>query len=145
MADLIFNIEARWTGTGKEGEGDISAGGHVIHYSAPAAMGGRGVGTSPEELLLSAVTACYSGTLFQVLQKKKLPVRILNLQTTGMVEQYPHSAKFSRITVSPTIVGGDAALEDEYRTAAGEARDQCFIGRTVRDYLDYAVGTVTVH
>ncbi len=68
--DLSFSIDASWTGTGREGRGTIRSGGLEIAYSAPASMGGQGSGTSPEELLMAAVTACYSGTLFRVLQQR---------------------------------------------------------------------------
>lgn len=144
MADLTFTVAAEWAGTGTEGEGNIRAGGQVIRYSAPAEMGGKGTGTNPEELLLSAVTACYSATLFRVLTSRRLPVRTLTLRTEGLVENYPDAARFSRLIVHPTIEGGDPGRTADYEAAAHRARDLCFIGRTVRDYLDYAVGSVNV-
>ncbi|MCL8208763.1 MAG: OsmC family protein [Actinomycetia bacterium] len=144
MADLTFTIAAAWAGTGPEGEGAIRAGDQQIRYSAPASMGGKGVGTNPEELLLSAVTACYSATLYRVLTSRRLPVARLALRADGLVENYPDAARFSRIVVHPTVEGGDPARTVEYEAAAHRARDLCFIGRTVRDSLDYAVGTVDV-
>lgn len=144
MSDLTFGIQARWAGTGIHGEGKIETGGQVIRYSAPATMGGKGVGTSPEELLLAAVTACYSGTLFRVLQQAQLPVQEIVIQTEGTVENYPAAARFSRLVVSPTVVGGLPESEDAYVKAAHRARELCFIGKTVRDYLNYAVGSITV-
>lgn len=144
MSDLTFAIQARWAGSGIHGEGKIEAGGQVIHYSAPATMGGKGVGTSPEELLLAAVTACYSGTLFRVLQQAQLPVQEVSIHTVGIVENYPSATRFSRLVVSPTVIGGQPASEEAYVKAAHRARELCFIGKTVRDYLDYAVGSVTI-
>ena len=57
--DLVFNVKAEWAGVGKQGEGEMQVGEHRLSYSAPATMGGKGVGASPEDLLLAAVTACY--------------------------------------------------------------------------------------
>jgi organic hydroperoxide reductase OsmC/OhrA len=105
------------------------------------------VGASPEDFLIAAVTACYSGTLMRVLTQKNLPADALTIQAAGVVENYPEKARFARITVSPVIKvikGGIASKRDEYQTAAEEARDLCFIGKTVRDYLQYEVGTVTI-
>lgn len=144
MADLTFNVAAEWSGRGRQGEGTMHAGEETIHYSGPANMGGKGSGTNPEELLLAAVTACYSGTLFRVLQQRGLPVESVRIRTEGVVANYPGDAKFNRLTVNPTIIGGDAASEEAYVQAAEVARQECFIGRTVRDYLDYTVGAVTV-
>lgn len=115
-----------------------------IPYSAPANMGGKGIGASPEDLLLSAVTACYSGTLMGVLAHSKLPCDAVAIRTDGVVEGFPKETRFARITVNPTIQGGDIDRQKEYVEAAQVARDRCFIGRTVRDYLDYSVGEVTV-
>ena len=142
--DLFFDVRAEWAGVGKQGEGKMRVGEHRLAYSAPAAMGGKGVGTSPEDLLLAAVTACYSGTLMRVLNQSHLPAESVAIHTDGMVEGYPLNAKFSRITVNPMIRGGDVSRKGEYEKAAEIARDRCFIGRTVRDYLTYAVGEVAI-
>jgi peroxiredoxin-like protein len=142
--DLAFKIQAEWSGLGREGEGTLHLGDHAVRYSGPANMGGKGVGASPEDLLLAAVTACYSGTLMHVLRQAELPADSVAIETDGTVEGFPGQAVFSAIVVNPTIRGGDARRTDAYLEAAERARQHCFIGRTVRDYLDYRVGTVTV-
>ena len=76
-------------------------------FSAPSSMGGRGVGTSPEELLVSAVASCYAGTLFHLLAQDGLPAEQVRVRATGVVTDYPGSAaRFSQIVVQPTIRGG---------------------------------------
>ncbi len=144
VAELAFHVSAVWTGSGRDGSGTLALGGQSIPYSAPDTMGGKGEGTSPEQLLLAAVTSCYSGTLFRLVQRAGLPITRVDMQTDGTVSNYPAAATFSRITVNPRIVGGDARKLEDYRAAAVAARDQCFIGRTVRDYLAYEVGRVEV-
>lgn len=142
--DLVFNVTADWSGVGNKGQGTMLIGTDSYDYSAPASMGGKGVGASPEDFLVAAVTACYSGTLMRVLTQRNLPADALTIQAAGVVENYPEKARFARITVSPVIKGGVASKRDEYQKAAEEARGRCFIGQTVRDYLQYEVGTVTV-
>lgn len=144
MSELAFQVAAVWSGSGREGSGSLSLGGQSIPYSAPEPMGGKGEGASPEELLLAAVTSCYSGTLFRLAQHAGLPIARVDIRTVGTVSDYPESPRFSRITVHPTIVGGDARKLEDYRSAAAAARDKCLIGRTVRDYLEYRVGMVEV-
>ena len=144
VAELRFAVGAVWAGSGREGSGTLFLSGQAVPYSAPDTMGGRGEGTSPEELLLAAVASCYSGTLYRVVQRAGLPIARVKLRTEGVVSDYPRAARFSAITVHPTIVGGDVAKRDAYLEAAAAARNQCFIGRTVRDYLDYRVGAVDV-
>lgn len=142
--DLEFTVSATWAGVNTDGEGEMHIGDHRFRFSAPANMGGKGVGSSPEDLLLAAVTACYSGTLMRVLSQSHLSAASVVLQTDGVVEGFPTNTRFARITVNPTIKGGDPERQAEYKEAAERARDRCFIGRTVRDYLEYAVGHVTV-
>ena len=142
--ELTFHVKANWSGVGKEGEGTMHTGGHDISYSAPSNMGGKGTGTSPEELLMAGVTACYSGTLMRIVGRRGLPGSAVTIDTDGFIQNYPERAVFHAITVNPTIVGGDASRLEEYQAAAELAREQCFIGRVVRDYLTYAVGKVMV-
>ncbi|RIV21696.1 hypothetical protein D2Q93_10515 [Alicyclobacillaceae bacterium I2511] len=144
MADLSFSIHAQWSGTGKQGEGTVYLDGQDLIYSAPSSMGGKGVGTSPEELLLSAVTACYSGTLFRLLVKSGLPVEDLTIETEGTVTGFPLNAVFSKVRVHPTIHGGDAEHFEAYQVLTKTARDRCFIGKTIMGNVAYEVGNVTI-
>lgn len=142
MADLRFSTELKWQGTGRDGEGTVTLSAGAVTYSAPASMGGKGVGTSPEELLIAAVASCYSGTLFGVLKKNGLPVEQVGIRAEGEVTGYPMQAKFARLRVSPAIVGADKLKLAEYESAAVTARDKCFIGKTIAGNVAYEVGDV---
>lgn len=145
MADLSFTIDAVVHGTGKEREGTITADGERIRYSVPAAMGGKGVGASPETLLISAVTACYSLTLLYYIQRKRLLVTELSVKTEGIVSGHPQKHRYAKIIVNPTVHGGEPSRLEEYRAAAVEARDNCFIGQTVAaGQVVYEVGAVEI-
>lgn len=144
MPDLDFDIQLSWSGTGREGAGRISTDDLVLELSAPESMGGRGVGTNPEELLVSAVSSCYTATLFEVLKRSRLPVSSLTVEATGTVAGFPSEARFDGIVVNPMVLGGDPARQDEYEAAAARAHDRCFIGRALASDVDYEVGSVTV-
>ena len=142
--DIDFMIHSSWSGTGRSGIGTIYSGSQSITYSAPASMGGQGAGTSPEELLIAAVSACYSGTLARILQQRELRATRVDIKAQGMVTGYPSETHFSRIVVHPTIAGGDASRLDEYAAAAEAAHRRCFIGGTLADSVEYSVGDVQV-
>jgi peroxiredoxin-like protein len=144
MDDLSFDVELRWSGTGREGGGEIQTDDLALELSAPESMGGRGVGTNPEELLVCAVSSCYTATLFGVLRRARLPVDSLAVSANGTVTGFPSHARFALIVVSPTILGGDAARQGEYETAAGVAHDRCFIGHILAPEVAYEVGVVKV-
>jgi organic hydroperoxide reductase OsmC/OhrA len=105
--------------------------GHAVRFSVPASMGGKGVGASPETLLISAVTACYSLTLLAIARKRDLPCTEVSVRTEGTVAGFPREETSTRIVVNPVFHRGDAARAAVYRAAAAEARDRCFIGQTV--------------
>lgn len=142
--ELRFAVALSWSGAGREGAGRIAGEDVELEYSVPASMGGRGSGTSPEELLVAAVGTCYSATLQGVLRRAGLPATEVRVGAVGSVGGYPRNARFERLTVTPTIVGGDPDRRAEYERAAEAAHDRCFIGRTVAGVVDYRVGRVTV-
>lgn len=145
MPDLDFFIDATIRGAGKDREGVISVDGHSLPFSVPASMGGKGVGASPETLLISAVTACYSLTLLAYLKKRGLPYSEVSVKTQGVVTGFPQHDTYARVVVNPVFHGGDAGRQEDYRAAAVEARDHCFIGQTVAaGGVAYEVGSVSV-
>jgi peroxiredoxin-like protein len=144
MSDLSFDVELMWSESEGKGAGEIQTDDLVFELSGPESMGGRGVGTNPEELLVCAVSSCYTATLFGVLRRARLPVDSLAVNATGTVTGFPGHARFARITVNPTILGGDAERGPEYEAAATIAHDRCFIGRALAPEVVYEVGSVRV-
>jgi peroxiredoxin-like protein len=145
MDDLSFDVELCWSQARAHGEGALQTNDLTLEISGPGSMGGLGVGASPEELLVSAVSSCYVATLFGVLRGARLPVDSLALSARGMVTGFPGDARFARIVVNPTVLGGDSARREEYQAAASAAHDRCFIGRALAPEVAYEVGQVEVH
>jgi peroxiredoxin-like protein len=144
MPDLNFPVELLWSGTGRDGVGEIHTDDTTIDLSAPESMGGRGIGTNPEELLVSAVSSCYTATLFGVLRRARLPVASLAVDASGSVTGFPGHARFDRLAVRPTILGGDPLRQPEYEAAAVLAHDRCLIGQTLGPEVTYEVNFVRV-
>ena len=144
MSDLSFDVDLRWSEAGGKGVGEIQTDDLVLELSGPQSMGGRGVGTNPEELLVCAVSSCYIATLFGVLRRSRLPVDSLAVGASGTVTGFPGHARFARIVVSPTILGADIARLPEYEVAATIAHDRCFIGRALAPEVAYEVGAIKV-
>ena len=66
-----------------QGRGEIQTEGLALELSGPESMGGRGLGTNPEELLVCAVPSCFTATLFGVLRRPQLPVDSLSFAPGG--------------------------------------------------------------
>ena len=143
MSEHRFRVALSWSG-GRDSSGSIVAGEEAVRFSVPASMGGLGVGTNPEELLLASVGACYTTTLVGVLAEARLPVHSLGVQVEGHVTGHPGpSARFASVTVSPGLTGTASGREAEYEQAALLARQRCFIGRHLRPEVEYRLGEVS--
>lgn len=142
MGEVNFEAELAWSGTGRDGAGEIRTDDLTMELSSPETMGGRGIGTNPEELLVCAVSACYTATLSGVLRARELPADSLAVGATGTVNGFPGHARFARLVVSPTIAGADIERRAEYEQAASVAHERCFIGHTLSPEVSYQVGSV---
>lgn len=142
MKDIFFEANLNW---GQENEGKLTGNDKTsITISGPAEMNGKGVGMSPEDLLVGAVSACYIGTLFKLLQKRRLPVASVSVKAEGVVKDYPEKATFKRVTVYPTIHRGELSKQAEYEKWANKARDNCFIGKAIHEDVGYEVGPIII-
>ena len=142
MSELNFDVELKWSGTGEHGSGELNGEEIGLELSGPESMGGRGTGTNPEELLVSAVSSCFTATLFGVLDRADLPVDSLAVAATGTVTGFPGRARFDRLVVNPTIVGADTARQEDYEAAAAKAHNRCLIGNALSADVTYEVGSV---
>ena len=142
MEDLTFEVMTRWSGSGREAVGTVETGDQVLAWSVPSGMGGRGEGSSPEELLAGAVATCYTGTLSSLLSRDGLPWERVQVKMHETVLGQP--TRIARLLATPNILGGDPGRMEEYQRTAELARDHCFIGRHLRSDVAYEVGTVTV-
>lgn len=118
MRDLSFDVELTWSGAGHEGAGRIQSDDVALDLSGPESMGGRGVGTNPEELLVCAVSSCNTATLFAALRRAQLPIESLTVRASGTVTGFPAATRFTWIVVTPTVIGGDVACQPGYEAVA---------------------------
>jgi hypothetical protein len=60
MNDLSVDVALTWSVAGLQDAGQMQNDDVALDLSGPESMGGRGVGTDPEELLVCAVSSCYA-------------------------------------------------------------------------------------
>ncbi len=99
-----FAISASWDLAAKEGrlanaDGTLD----LAHGSAPA-LGGKAGTPNPEELLLSAVAACYVQTWAIFLEKLRLDVPHPTLDAVATMEKDPAGGfKVTSVTLTPHV------------------------------------------
>jgi peroxiredoxin-like protein len=140
-ADSLMNaLDLEWRADQRFGE--VTVGEAHICVSEPRVMVGAGAGMSPEDLFVAATASSYCVTLAEMLRAVGLPQSALSIHAEGLVASDTAAERFTTVIVRPTIQGADTARRDAYAKAAIAARNNCFIGRSIRGNIAYVVGEV---
>lgn len=140
MAQHAFHLEAKWTG-GRLGDGTLTCGNLQTPISVPGELGGPGIGTNPEEMLVGAASTCYLITLAAVLANRKLEIASLTLQSEVVVSD-DGSMKVESIVHRPQIVLGAGSTEEQIdvaHKAAQRAEQACMISKAMHGNVDISV------
>ena len=138
-----YPVSVQWTG-GRDGKGAVTANhsGTKIDVAVPVEFQGVGGGTNPEELLTSAIAACYTMTFGIIAANRKIPVTNLQVEAVGQVEQAGAQFTYTSITVSPRITLEAGATDDQVKIAedmAHKADLYCIITNAVRGKVEIKV------
>jgi len=144
-----YPVSVVWSG-GRDGAGQVKAdrSGKVNELSVPTEFGGPGTGTNPEELLTSAIAACYSITFGIVASARKIAYKNIETSAIGMVEQ-PNAATFifNKVVIKPVITletGADDATIKLTEEMAHKADQYCIVTNAVRGKVDIVVEPTVV-
>jgi peroxiredoxin-like protein len=142
MGTLQFDVDLQWPADQEFGEITVREARACV--SEPRVMGGAGVGMSPEDLFVAAAVSSYSFILAEMLRAVGLPQTLLAIHAEGLLANGCGAERFRTVTVRPTIQGADTAQHQAYEKAAIAARNNCFIGRSIRGNIAYVVGEVSL-
>jgi peroxiredoxin-like protein len=124
------------------GSGLLRTDGLDVQASIPKEMGGPGIGTNPDELLLAAAANCYLITLASIMENRKLDVRSLELGSEGTVIRDGGRLAYKRIVHKPVITLAEGAGPEQRELAeqcAHRAEKACMISQALRGNVDLAV------
>jgi peroxiredoxin-like protein len=138
-----YPVKVEWTG-GRNGKGRFAAqhSGSSLDIAVPPEFMGPGGGASPEELLTSAITSCYTMTFGIIAENRKVPVDSVQVEATGQVEQNGPSFKYTSITIHPKIVLSADATDEQVKLAeemAHKADAYCIVTNAIRNNVQITV------
>ncbi|MBX3097020.1 MAG: OsmC family protein [Fimbriimonadaceae bacterium] len=139
-----YPVTVNWKG-GRTGEGDLKTTRTNVQSDlrVPPEFGGNSEhGTNPEELLTSAIAACYSITFGIIADNRKLPFTGIETHATGEVEENGPQFKYTKITVRPTIHLSADADDSHVKIAedmAHKADAYCIVTNAVRGNVEITV------
>lgn len=141
MALHSFYLKADWPG-GRNNVGSIDAGNLKTKISIPQEMDGPGIGTNPDEMLLGAAATCYVITLAAMIERAKLPLKEMELDSEGIVDVTNGIFTYKRIIHRPTVVLDNTATEKNYRRLerlVDRAEKSCMISRALQGNVTISV------
>jgi peroxiredoxin-like protein len=146
MESHFFSVNGQWQGD-RNGNGTIEINdGLTIKVSAPKEMEGPGIGSNPEELLISAANNCYMITLGAMLGNRQIKLEKLEVVSEGRVDKVEGRLKFSQIVHRPSLyISSDAGVTPEkLKEIAVRAEKACFISNTLRTNVDFSVEPIVI-
>jgi peroxiredoxin-like protein len=138
MATILrYTVDCTWSG-GRLGRGRLTGESLSTELSVPVNLGGPGIGTCPEELLLGAAAGCYLITLSTLLANRHVPVVRIDLESRGFVED-DRGLRFDRIEHHPTIILESPVDEHYIITLAEHAEHACMVSSALRGNVQVKV------
>lgn len=138
MAEHHFHLKAAWPG-GRNSEGYIEAGNLQSKVSIPPEMDGPGVGTNPDEMLLGAAATCYVITLAAMIERTKLPLQEMSLDSEGIVDVTNGVITYKKIIHKPKVILQEDSSEADHKKLeklVEKAEKSCMISRALRGNVE---------
>lgn len=104
----------------------------------PAALGGKGDATNPEQLFASGYAACFGNAVIHVARAQKLPVKDDDVQVTAEVGLSPNGSGGFQLSAALTVevLGLDQAAAEQL---VATAHAVCPYSNAVRGNLDVKI------
>lgn len=124
-----------------EGDGKLLLSTGTIDYGVPPQFGGTAGKTSPEELILAAISACFSMTLGFVLEKRKIAVTSIEMHAECKVDRIERQLHLASITLKPriTVEKDTTQIRQDIKSAIERAERACLISNAIRGNVEIRV------
>ncbi len=138
MAEHVFHLKTTWPG-GRNSDGYIEAQNLKTKISIPPEMDGPGIGTNPDEMLLGAAATCYIITLAAMIERAKLPLDKMQMQSEGIVDVTAGVFTYKKLIHRPTVSLLQHATKDDYKQLEKliyKAEEACMISKALRGNVE---------
>ncbi|ARJ50011.1 SACOL1771 family peroxiredoxin [Staphylococcus lutrae] len=142
MLQHQFPAHVIWHG-GRNEVGQLR--GNVINQevSIPSSLGGRGTGTNPDELLVSAAASCMTISLAATLERAHLTALKIHMHSYGHAQFDQHRFTMTRIVHQPHIYVANASqytqLEKRLPKLIQIAHQNCMVSHSLRGNVDIEI------
>ncbi|GAA4462933.1 OsmC family protein [Nibrella saemangeumensis] len=138
---FFFEASGNWQ-QGLEGSGHIMTTSFESPIGAPVSMGGKGVGTNPEDLMVAAAASCQLLTLAAIMQFNKIPFNNITITSRGAFRFTKAGPELTRIEHCPEIW----LNQEEYDRSAATikkffslAEKSCLVSKAIQNNVEVVV------
>ncbi len=131
MSSPTLTVSARWLGAYRC---DVSSGDFTIPVDEPEKYGGTNQGPQPTELLLAALSSCFTLAVAHAAGKRGIELSHLEVEVTGTYDGPSFSALEIRVHVDC-----DDSVKDRLLEAAARV---CYVSNTIRNTPEMSVRAV---
>lgn len=126
-------MDLKW-GNGRNGTGVLQATKLKSEISIPQEMGGPGIGTNPDEMLLGAAATCYLITFATLLENAKIEVERLTMQAEGIVDVTNGIFTYEKILYKPNVFIQTVTTHEKEKVMrlARKAEQTCMISKALK-------------
>jgi organic hydroperoxide reductase OsmC/OhrA len=125
-----FRVVAWWA-SGRTGLARSSSAPNAIHFTSPPAFGGLEGRWTPEDLLLCAISSCYTTTFRTLADYSKLKYTDLQVEVEGLINKADTGYSFGEVLIRPNLV--IPREEDQARAIKllHKAKELCLVSRAL--------------
>jgi peroxiredoxin-like protein len=125
-----YRVEACWT-SGRTGIAKSDTTPTAIHFSPPPEYGGVEGRWTPEDLLLAALTSCFTTTFRAIASSEHFEFTDLEVEAVAMVHKVGSAFHFNAIKICPALKIGHLENCDRALSLLQRAEVSCLISRTL--------------
>ncbi|ALD64143.1 organic hydroperoxide resistance protein [Arthrobacter sp. LS16] len=134
--EALYTAEALSTGHGREGRVDTPDGSLGLVMAPPAALGGSGNGTNPEQLFAAGYAACFHSALHAVARAQKINVK--DSSVGGRVNLHRNGDNGFKLSVELEVIIPEMPHE-QAQELADAAHVVCPYSNATRGNIDVTV------
>ncbi|MFG6147241.1 OsmC family protein [Halobacillus sp. B23F22_1] len=133
MALHHFHLKADWPG-GRNEVGYIESDQLKTKISIPKEMDGPNIGTNPDEMLLGAAATCYIISLAAMIERARLPLAHMEMDSEGIVDVTNGIFTYQKIIHKPKVFLTKEAGEKQLKRLdqlVKQAESSCMISKAI--------------
>jgi organic hydroperoxide reductase OsmC/OhrA len=139
-----YQVAAWWT-SGRTGIAKSVSSPNAIHFTAPKNFGGLEGRWTPEELLLAAISGCFTTTFRTIVSKAESDFTDLEVEAAATMRKVQSGYMFTEIVLRPLLKIADPEQVERAMDLLNRAARLCLVSRTLDTPLRFEPQVEVTH